>query len=140
MALLTDQTILVTGASGGVGKGIALRMGEAGATVYLGVNVPGGLFSLGDGHYTMGEGETCGVAVEGAMNTVLTVELVKGVVSEWPRLENDEAIRILERQPFQKQVVDEAEDRRVHPDPKRERDHGKQGEGGRFEELAQSEA
>jgi acetamidase/formamidase len=67
---------------------------RAGATIYLGVNVPGGLFSLGDGHYTMGEGETCGVAVEGAMNTVLTVELVKGVVSEWPRLENDDSIMV----------------------------------------------
>ena len=67
---------------------------KAGATIYLGVNVPGGLFSLGDGHYTMGEGETCGVAVEGAMNTVLTVELVKGVATEWPRLENDDSIMV----------------------------------------------
>ena len=67
---------------------------KAGATIYLGVNVPGALFSLGDGHYTMGEGETCGVAVEGAMNTLLTVELVKGVFSEWPRLESDDAIMV----------------------------------------------
>jgi len=67
---------------------------KAGATIYLGVNVPGGLFSLGDGHYTMGEGETCGVAVEGAMNTVLTVEVVKGVFAEWPRLESDDAIMV----------------------------------------------
>src|SRR3989442_6081304 len=67
---------------------------RAGATVYLGVNVPGALFSLGDGHYTMGEGEACGVAVEGAMNTVLTVEVVKGVFCEWPRLESDEALMV----------------------------------------------
>src|SRR5260370_1034564 len=67
---------------------------KAGATIYLGVNVPGALFSLGDGHYTMGEGETCGVAVEGAMNTVLTVEVVKGVFAEWPRLENDDWIMV----------------------------------------------
>src|SRR5207253_674794 len=67
---------------------------KAGATIYLGVNVAGGLFSLGDGHYTMGEGETCGVAVEGAMNTVLTVEVVKGVFAEWPRLESDDAIMV----------------------------------------------
>ena len=67
---------------------------KAGATIYLGVNVAGALFSLGDGHYTMGEGETCGVAVEGAMNTVLTVELIKGVACEWPRLENDDAIMV----------------------------------------------
>jgi acetamidase/formamidase len=67
---------------------------RAGATIYLGVNVPGALFSLGDGHYTMGEGEACGVAVEGAMNTILTVEIVKGVFAEWPRLETDDAIMV----------------------------------------------
>lgn len=67
---------------------------RAGTTVYLGVNVEGALFSLGDGHYTMGEGEVCGVAVEGAMDSVLTVDLVKGVFCEWPRLENDEAIMV----------------------------------------------
>lgn len=67
---------------------------RAGTTIYLGVNVDGALFSLGDGHYTMGEGEVCGVAVEGAMDTILTVDLVKGVFCEWPRLENDEAIMV----------------------------------------------
>lgn len=67
---------------------------RAGATIYLGVNVEGALFSLGDGHYTMGEGEVCGVAVEGAMNTRLTVEVIKGVFCEWPRLESDDAIMV----------------------------------------------
>ena len=67
---------------------------RAGATIYLGVNVEGALFSIGDGHYTMGEGEVCGVAVEGAMETVLTVDLVKGVYCPWPRLEDDEAIMV----------------------------------------------
>jgi acetamidase/formamidase len=67
---------------------------RAGATLYLGVNVPGALFSLGDGHYTMGEGEVCGAAVEGAMNTTLTVDVIKGVYCEWPRLESDDAIMV----------------------------------------------
>jgi len=67
---------------------------RAGTTIYLGVNVPGALFSLGDGHYTMGEGELCGVAVEGAMNTVLAIELIKGEFCEWPRLETDSAIMV----------------------------------------------
>jgi acetamidase/formamidase len=62
---------------------------RAGVTCYLGVNVPGALFSLGDGHARQGEGETCGVAVECAMNTVLAVDLVKGVRTPWPRLESD---------------------------------------------------
>ena len=67
---------------------------RAGTTIYLGVNVEGALFSIGDGHYTMGEGEVCGVAVEGAMDTLLTVELLKGVYCDWPRLEDDESIMV----------------------------------------------
>jgi acetamidase/formamidase len=62
---------------------------RAGTTCYLGVNVPGALFSLGDGHARQGEGETCGVAVECAMDTTFVVELVKGVATPWPRLEDD---------------------------------------------------
>jgi acetamidase/formamidase len=62
---------------------------RAGVTCYLGVNVEGALFSLGDGHGRQGEGETCGVAVECAMNTVLAVDLIKGRPCAWPRLESD---------------------------------------------------
>jgi acetamidase/formamidase len=63
---------------------------RAGTTCYLGVNVPGALFSLGDGHARQGEGETCGVAVECAMDTVLVLDLVKGgTPTPWPRLEDD---------------------------------------------------
>ncbi|HZC40156.1 MAG TPA: acetamidase/formamidase family protein, partial [Streptosporangiaceae bacterium] len=61
---------------------------RAGVTCYLGVNVAGGLLSLGDGHARQGEGETCGVAVECAMNTVLAVDLIKGRPCPWPRLES----------------------------------------------------
>jgi acetamidase/formamidase len=63
---------------------------HAGTTVFLGVNVEGAMFSIGDGHYRQGEGETCGVAVEGAMDTTLIVELIKGGAPEWPRLEHDD--------------------------------------------------
>jgi len=62
---------------------------RAGTTCYLGVNVEGALFSLGDGHARQGEGETCGVAVECAMDTVLVVDLLKGSPTPWPRLEDD---------------------------------------------------
>ena len=51
---------------------------RAGSTCFLGVNVEGALFSVGDGHYRQGEGEACGTAVEGAMTTTLIVELIKG--------------------------------------------------------------
>jgi acetamidase/formamidase len=49
---------------------------KAGTTIYLGVNVEGALFSVGDGHYRQGEGEACGTAVEGG-------------APAWPRLETD---------------------------------------------------
>ncbi|MEP9381946.1 acetamidase/formamidase family protein [Nocardioides sp. KR10-350] len=62
---------------------------RAGTTAYFGVNVEGALFSLGDGHYRQGEGESCGTAVEGAMNVTVIVDLVKGGGPGWPRLESD---------------------------------------------------
>jgi acetamidase/formamidase len=62
---------------------------RAGVTCYLGVNVEGALLSIGDGHARQGEGETCGVAAECAMDTVVLVDLVKGVPCPWPRLESD---------------------------------------------------
>ncbi|WP_369134264.1 acetamidase/formamidase family protein [Modestobacter sp. I12A-02662] len=62
---------------------------RAGTTCFLGVNVEGALFSMGDGHYRQGEGEACGTAVEGAMTTTLIVELIKGGGPAWPRLEDD---------------------------------------------------
>jgi acetamidase/formamidase len=62
---------------------------RVGTTCFLGVNVEGALFSIGDGHYRQGEGEACGTAVEGAMTTTLIVELLKGGAPAWPRLEDD---------------------------------------------------
>ncbi len=67
---------------------------RAGTTIYLGVNVPGALFSIGDGHFAMGDGEICGVAVEGATNTLLTVDLIKNSECPWPRLENNSEIMV----------------------------------------------
>jgi acetamidase/formamidase len=53
----------------------------------------GALFSIGDGHYRQGEGEARDTAVEGAMNSTIIVELIKGsqnVAPAWPRLETDD--------------------------------------------------
>jgi len=68
---------------------------RAGASCYLGVNVPGALFSVGDGHYRQGEGESCGTAVEGAMDVCLIVDLVKGGGPAWPRLETDDYLMVV---------------------------------------------
>jgi acetamidase/formamidase len=65
---------------------------RAGVTAYLGVNVEGALFSLGDGHARQGEGESCGTALEVAMDTAVIVDLIPGVPTPWPRLESDDHI------------------------------------------------
>jgi acetamidase/formamidase len=85
-ANLEARSSLVPDAHGGNMDTPEMR---AGVTCYLGVNVPGALFSLGDGHARQGEGETCGVAVECAMNTVVIVDVIKGQPCPWPRLESD---------------------------------------------------
>jgi acetamidase/formamidase len=85
-ANLEVRSALVPDAHGGNMDTPEMR---AGVTCYLGVNVEGALFSLGDGHARQGEGETCGVAVEAAMNSVIVVDLIKGMTTPWPRLESD---------------------------------------------------
>jgi acetamidase/formamidase len=85
-ANLEVRSALVPEAFGGNMDTPELR---AGVTCYLGVNVPGALFSLGDGHARQGEGETCGVAVECAMDTVVVVDVVKDRRCAWPRIESD---------------------------------------------------
>ena len=62
---------------------------RAGVTCYLGVNVAGALMSLGDGHARQGEGETCGVAVECAMDTELIAGRLGDYYTPTPRLESD---------------------------------------------------
>ena len=85
-ANLEVRSALVPDAHGGNMDTPEMR---AGTTCFLGVNVPGALFSLGDGHARQGEGETCGVAVECAMDTVIVIDLIKATPTPWPRLETD---------------------------------------------------
>ena len=68
---------------------------RAGNTVSLGVRVSGALLSFGDGHYAMGDGEIIGTAIEGAMNVELTVDLIKGKMIAWPRIENSEWMMVV---------------------------------------------
>jgi acetamidase/formamidase len=66
---------------------------RAGTTVYLPVNVPGAMLSIGDGHCRQGEGEVCGTGVEAAMATTIVVDVIKGGGPlAWPRLQSDEFI------------------------------------------------
>ena len=50
----------------------------AGATLYLPVQVPGALFSVGDAHFAQGDGESCGTAVETRATFVARFDVLKG--------------------------------------------------------------
>ena len=86
-ANLEVRSALVPDAHGGNMDTPEMR---AGVTCFLNVNVEGALFALGDGHCRQGEGETCGVAVEAAMDTTVILDVLKGVPTPWPRLESDD--------------------------------------------------
>lgn len=48
-----------------------------GARLYLPVEVPGALFSLGDGHAAQGDGEVCGTAIETPMRATIRLTVRK---------------------------------------------------------------
>jgi acetamidase/formamidase len=68
-----------------VGGNLDIRDLAAGTTLYLPVEVAGGLFSVGDTHAAQGDGEVCGTAIESPMDVVLTLDLVKGANLKSPR-------------------------------------------------------
>lgn len=59
------------------GGNIDIKHLTAGSRVYLPVWVAGALFSVGDGHFAQGDGESCGAAVETTTRVVLRFDLRK---------------------------------------------------------------
>lgn len=57
----------------------------AGATLYLPVFAPGGLFSCGDGHGAQGDGEVCITAIETALRGTFEFILRQDLVFTYPR-------------------------------------------------------
>lgn len=70
-----------------VGGNLDIRDNCLGTTLYLPVEVAGGLLSLGDTHAAQGDGEICGTAIESPMDVEIKVDLIKGSQSPFPRLE-----------------------------------------------------
>jgi acetamidase/formamidase len=68
-----------------VGGNMDIRDLSSGAVLYLPVEVPGALFSVGDTHAAQGDGEVCGTAIESPMSVALGFELVKGANLATPR-------------------------------------------------------
>ena len=68
----------------------------AGATLYLRANVEGAMVSIGDGHFTQGDGELAGTAVEGALRTTLIFDVAPtSDTIAWPRIETDREIGVV---------------------------------------------
>jgi amidase len=68
---------------------------NAGVRVMLPVYEPGALLFIGDGHAVQGEGEVVGTGVETSMDVEFSVQVVKKVPIQWPRLENDTHVMVL---------------------------------------------
>ena len=59
-----------------------------GTTLYLPVDVPGALFSVGDGHLAQGDGEVCGTALETNLVVTLRLSVHKGRSIRAPQFES----------------------------------------------------
>ena len=68
-----------------VGGNMDVRDLAAGAELYLPVEAPGALFSVGDTHAAQGDGEVCGTAIESPCTVAAKFELVKGANLAFPR-------------------------------------------------------
>jgi acetamidase/formamidase len=77
-----------SGQLGGYGGNMDYNQLREGVTVYLGVNVPGALLFVGDGHAAQGAGELTGDALETAMDIEFTVDVQPGNSPGNPRFEN----------------------------------------------------
>lgn len=68
-----------------VGGNMDVRDIAQGTELYLPVEVPGALFSVGDTHAAQGDGEVCGTAIESPMKVALKFDLVKRTPLAHPR-------------------------------------------------------
>ncbi|MFO1038620.1 MAG: acetamidase/formamidase family protein [Geminicoccaceae bacterium] len=71
-----------------VGGNMDTRDIVVGSELYLPVEVPGAMFSLGDTHAGQGDGEVCGTAIESPMDVTVRLEVVKGAAPRFPRIVN----------------------------------------------------
>ena len=70
-----------------VGGNLDIRDLTVGTRLFLPVEVPGALFSVGDTHAAQGDGEVCGTAIETAMTVRLRLGVRKGLRIPSPQYE-----------------------------------------------------
>ncbi|CEH29214.1 acetamidase [Aneurinibacillus migulanus] len=76
------QESISCGTPGGHGGNMDCKQIREGSTLFLPINVPGALFSLGDLHAAMADGEIAVCGVEIAGEVTVTLEVLKG--KSWP--------------------------------------------------------
>lgn len=87
---MTPEGGQVTSPPGRFGGNMDLKELTAGSTLYLPVEVPGGLFYVGDAHAAQGNGEVCLTAIETSLEGKFEIILHKGENLTAPRAETDE--------------------------------------------------
>lgn len=65
------------------GGNVDTRYLGQGSTVYFPVQVPGALFSCGDGHAAQGDGEVCGTAIETPAKATVRLSVIKKGCDGW---------------------------------------------------------
>lgn len=68
-----------------VGGNMDVRDIALGTELFLPIEVPGALFSVGDTHAAQGDGEVCGTAIESPMKVALRFDLIKQQPLAYPR-------------------------------------------------------
>lgn len=81
-----------TGTPGNHGANMDCKRMTAGNTLYLPVNVEGGLLALGDLHSVMGDGEVAVSGAETAGKVKLKIEVIKDKKMPLPFLESDDKV------------------------------------------------
>jgi amidase len=92
------------GTPGAHGGNMDTKLITTGATLYFPVFHEGALFSLGDLHAAMGDGEISVSGIEIPAKVKVTLEVVKGHHLNYPLLENEEGIATL----VSKELLDDA--------------------------------
>lgn len=77
------------------GGNLDCRVLTTGCTLFLPVQVPGALFSCGDGHALQGDGEVCVTGLETAMTARLRFRLQRREGWQLPRIEDGRALAVL---------------------------------------------
>ncbi len=68
-----------------VGGNMDVRDLARGTELFLPIEAPGALFSVGDTHAAQGDGEVCGTAIESPMRVALQFDLIKRMPLAFPR-------------------------------------------------------